>query len=165
MRTVQIILTLIISNFTFGQKSIVGNYYSRINGAIELGSDSTFLHQYRFDLSSSWTTGKWELKNDTIYLRTELVMDTLQIRNTENKIIRDSLVLSMDQKIERIEQNEFIISPLSGGGQNRIKPPTKLYRKRKKLYQINENGTLDLRKIRGIRTDRKYYTYFKKFSV
>jgi len=39
-----------------------------------------------------------------------------------------------------------------------------LFRKRKKLYLINENGTLDLRKLTGMRTDKKYYTYFKKFN-
>jgi len=164
MRIIQTLLLLLMTNLTFGQKSIFGNYYSRINGTIELKSDSTFIHKYRFDLSSSWTQGNWKIKNDTIYLMTKLVMDTLQIRNTENKVIRDSLVLSSDQKIERIEQNEYLISTLSNGGQNRIKPPNKLFRKKKKLYLINENGTLDLRKLNGMRTDKKYYTYFKKFN-
>ncbi|WP_439474225.1 hypothetical protein [Algoriphagus formosus] len=164
MRIIQILLLLLMTNFTLGQKSILGNYYSRINGTIELKSDSTFIHKYRFDLSSSWTKGNWEIKNDTIYLTTKLVMDTLQIRNSENKIIRDSLVLSTDQKIDRIEQNEYLVSTLSSGGQNRIKPPKKLFRKRKKLYLINENGTLDLRKLNGMRNNKKYYTYFKKFS-
>ena len=153
-----------MTNFTFGQKSIVGNYYSRINGTIELKPDSTFLHKYRFDLSSSWTKGKWKTDNDTIYLTTELVMDTLQIRNSKNKVIRDSLVLSTDQKTNRIEQNEYIISTLSGGGQNRVEPPNKLFLKRKKLYFINENGTLDLRKLKGMWTDRKYHTFFKRFN-
>jgi hypothetical protein len=164
MKFVQIILFLLITNLTFGQKNIVGNYYSRINGAIELKSDSTFIHKYRFDLSSSWTKGNWRIANDTIYLSTKLVMDTLQIRNSENDVIRDSLVLSMDEKIDRIEQNEYLISTLSSGGQNRVKPPNKLFRKRRKLYLINENGTLDLRKLRGIMTDKKYKTYFRKIA-
>tara|TARA_R110002033_G_scaffold170670_3_gene213770 strand:+ start:8068 stop:8523 length:456 start_codon:yes stop_codon:yes gene_type:complete len=149
---------------TFGQNNIVGNYYSRINGKIEFKADSTFIHKYSFDLSSSWTKGKWNVENDTIYLTTELVMDTLQIRNSENKILRDSLVVSIDQKIDRVEQNEYIISTLSSGGQNRVKPPKKVFRKRKKLYLINENGTLDLRKLKGFWTDKKYHTYFKKFN-
>jgi len=164
MKIVQIILFPLMTNFTFGQKNIVGNYYSRINGAIELKSDSTFIYKYRFDLSSSWTKGKWKIANDTIYLTTKLVMDTLKIRNSENNVIRDSLVLSSDERIDRIEQNEYLISTISSGGQNRIKPPNKLFRKRKKLYLINQNGSLDLRKLRGIQTNKKYKTYFKKLA-
>ena len=89
-------------------------------------------------------------------------MDTLQIRNSENKVVRDSLVLSSNQKSERIEQNEFIGSLISGGGQNRNKPPKRIYWKRNKLYRINENGTLDLRKVKAFSTDKKYRTYFRK---
>jgi hypothetical protein len=91
-------------------------------------------------------------------------MDTLQIRNSESKIIRDSLVLSADQKVDRIESNEFLISSLSSGGQNRVKPPKKLYWKRNKLYRINKNGALDLRELKAFWTDKKYKTYFKKES-
>ena len=54
------------------------------------------------------------------------------------------------------------MSSLSSGGQNRVKPPNKLYWKRKKLYRINENETLDLRKLKAFWTDKKYKTYFRK---
>ena len=147
---------------TFGQDKYVGIYKDRFSESIELKSDSTFTHKWRFDLGSSWTNGKWRIINDTIYLKTELVMDTLQFRNSENKVVRDSLVLSSDQKIDRIELNELIISSISSGGQNRYEPPTKIYWKRNKLYRINENGTLDQRKVKAFWTDKKYKTYFRK---
>jgi hypothetical protein len=102
------------------------------------------------------------VKNDTVYLETIPILDTLQIRNEEGRVVRDSLVLSSDQKADRIEQIEIVASTISSGGQNRIKLPKKLYRKKNKLYFINHDGTLDMRKIRGIRTNRKYKTYFKK---
>ncbi len=89
-------------------------------------------------------------------------MDTLQIRNSENKVIRDSLVLSMDKNIDRIESNELILSLLSSGGQNKVKPPEKLYFKDEKLYLINKNGSLDTRKLKDFWTDKKYKTYFIK---
>lgn len=158
----EIILILLISKMSFGQDKYVGIYNARFSESIELKTDSTFIHNYRFDLSSSWTIGKWKVKNDTIYLTTEFLMDTLQIRNSENKVTIDSLVLSNDQKVDSIEQNEFIVSNLSGGGQNRFIPPNKLYWKRERLYRINENGNLDFRKVKAFWTDKKYKTYFRK---
>jgi hypothetical protein len=158
----ELILILLISKLTFGQNKYVGIYNNRFSESIELKSDSTFMHKWQFDLASSWTTGKWNVKNDTIYLKTELVMDTLQIRDSENNVIRDSLVISSDQKNDRIERNELIISSLSSGGQNRYELPTKMYWKRNKLYRINENGTLDQRKVKAFWTDKRYKTYFRK---
>ena len=162
MRLTELILILLISNLTFGQDKYVGIYNDRFSESLELKTDSTFVHNYRFDLSSSWTTGKWKVSNDTIYFKSELVSDSLQIRDSNGNKIKDSLVLSADHKINRIELNEFIMSSLSSGGQNRVKPPNKLYWKRKKLYRINENGTLDLRKLKAFWTDKKYKTYFRK---
>jgi hypothetical protein len=162
MRLTELILILLISNLTFGQDKYVGIYNDRFSESLELKSDSTFVHNYRFDLSSSWTTGKWKVSNDTIYFKSELVSDSLQIRDSNGNKIKDSLVLSADHKINRIELNEFIMSSLSSGGQNRVKPPNKLYWKRKKLYRINENETLDLRKLKAFWTDKKYKTYFRK---
>lgn len=162
MRLTELILIFLLSNFTFGQEKYVGVYKSHFSESIELKTDSTFIHKWRFDLSSSWTTGKWRVEKDTIFLKTELVMDTLQIRDLENKVVRDSLVLSSDQKSESIEQNVFVGSLISGGGQNRHKPPKKIYWKRNRLYRINENATLDLRKIKAFSTDKKYRTYFRK---
>lgn len=162
MRLTDLILILFISKLTFGKEKYVGIYKDRFSESIELKADSTFMHKWQFDLSASWTTGKWHVKNDTIYLKTELVMDTLQIRNSENKVVRDSLVLSSDLKSKRIEQNEFIGSLISGGGQNRYKPPKRIYWQRNRLYRINENGTLDQRKLKAFSTDKKYKTYFRK---
>ena len=162
MRLTELILILLISNLTFGQDKYVGIYNDRFSESIELKSDSTFVHNYRFDLSSSWTTGKWKVSNDTVYFKSELVSDSLQVRDSNGNKIKDSLVLSADLKINRIELNEFIMSSLSSGGQNRVKPPNKLYCKRNKLYRINENGTLDLRKVKAFWTDKKYKTYFRK---
>jgi hypothetical protein len=162
MRLTELILILLISNLTFGQDKYVGIYNDRFSESLELKSDSTFVHNYRFDLSSSWTTGKWKVSNDTIYFKSELVSDSLQIRDSNGNKIKDSLVLSADHKINRIELNEFMMSSLSSGGQNRVKPPNKLYWKRKKLYRINENETLDLRKLKAFWTDKKYKTYFRK---
>ena len=162
MRLIKLILILLISNLTFGQNKYVGIYNNQFLESIELKSDSSFTHKWRFDLVSSWTNGKWKIINDTIYFKTELVMDTIQIRNSENKVVRDSLVLSIDQKPNRIELDEFQISLISSGSQNHYKPPQKLYWKKNRLYRIKLNGTLDLRRIKGFWTNKKYKTYYRK---
>jgi len=146
----------------FGQDKIIGIYNNRFSESIELKTDSTFIHKYLFDLSSSWTVGKWKFSNDTLYLNTELVLDTLNTITIENKITKDSLVLSSDLKPNRINIQEYTINSISGGGQNRVKPPSKLYWKRKKFYRINENGTLNMRRLKAFWSDRKYKTYFTK---
>jgi len=148
---------------SFGQDKYIGIYNDRFSESIELKTDSTFIHNYRFDLASSWTTGKWNVKNDTIYLTTEFVMDTLQIRNSENKVIRDSLVHSTDRESNRIEKIEHLSYLLSSGGQNRVKPPNKLLWKKQKLYRITDDGKVEkTRKVIGY--NKKYKTYFRKES-
>jgi hypothetical protein len=89
-------------------------------------------------------------------------MDSLQIRDLNGVKIKDSLVLSNDHKSNRIGSIEFIILSISSGGQNIVKPPNKLFLKRNKLYRINQNGTLDLRKLKAFWSDNKFKTYFLK---
>ena len=161
-RTLTLIFTFQLTLFCFGQNNIVGIYNNHFGEKIELKFDSTFVHTNRFDLSSSWTNGKWKIFNDTIYLKTILVLDTLQIRNSEKIIWRDSLVLSSDSKSNRIEMEEYVVTLISGGGQNRVKPPEKLYLKNEKLYLINANGEIDKKKIEQFWTRKKYKTNFKK---
>ena len=91
-------------------------------------------------------------------------MDTLQIRNSANIIIKDSLVLSSDQKANRIEFNEYILSQITSGGQNREKPPKKMFLKTGKLYRIKSNGNLDLRRLKQFWTRKRYKTYFRKVT-
>ena len=162
MKLIQLLLILLISKFGFGQDKYVGIYNDRFSESIELKIDSTFLHKSRFDLSSSWTIGKWKVKNDTIFLETQLIMDTLVLGKSGQKQLKDSLVLSPDKFANRIEFSDYAISTISSGGQNRTKPPLKLYWKKNRLYRINRNGTLDLRKVNAFGNDKKYKTYFLK---
>ncbi|WP_145758384.1 hypothetical protein [Sediminicola sp. YIK13] len=89
-------------------------------------------------------------------------MDTLVLGESGQKKLKDSLVLSPDKVSNRVGFSDYAISSISGGGQNRVKPPSQLYWKKKRLYRINEDGTLDLRKLKGFWTDKKYKTYFRK---
>jgi hypothetical protein len=128
---------------------------------LEFLQDSSFKHTWRFDLSSSWTNGKWKMENDTIYLSPLLIMDTLTIRNSENQYMKDSLVLSNDETSDRIEIVEYVRSLISGGGQYRRQPPKELFKKNRKLFTLLDNGMRDNTKYESIMSRKKYKSYFK----
>ena len=54
------------------------------------------------------------------------------------------------------------MNSISGGGQNRMMPPSKLIIKKGKLYQLNKNGRLDRKKVKSLFSKKKYKTYYKK---
>lgn len=142
--------------------------YSQVNGLyadffgerITLHADGNFDHEWHFDMASSWTKGTWRISNDTIYLTTVLVLDTL---TKSNKL--DSMVLSMNKTSERIDEMTFISSLISGGGQNRVKPPSRLYYHKKKLYLLKPDGRPDTSKKRGHWSGKMYPTWYVKQSA
>lgn len=95
-------------------------------------------------------------------MKTEIIKDTLQVGNNQNRSLKDSLVASQDAIVNRINNDEFVVGVLSSGGQNRIEPPNKVFLKNKKLYLINDFGMIDKRKLKQFWTNKKYRTYFKK---
>jgi len=161
MRILLIILFLKVKFFCYGQDKLEKVYSDHFGEKLEFIDDSTFMHTWNFDLAGSWTRGVWEISNDTIYLKTLLVKDTLTIRNSIGKVLKDSLVLSGDEIPNRIENEEFLMSLISGGGQNRRLPPDRLYIKSGKLFRILENGNIDRTKSERILSKKKYKTYFK----
>ena len=99
------ILTLIYFLFlSFGlaaQNKVIGNYRTYFGHHIKLNEDFTFKYTWHFDLESSWSTGIWVLKKDTIYLKMVPIYDTFSYRNSNN-IIVDTLIISDDEKPKRI---------------------------------------------------------------
>ncbi len=150
------ILFLILIN---GQhRNVEGEYYNHFGSKLKINSDSTFLYNWNFDLASSWSKGKWKIKNDTIYFKIMPVFDTL--RRTS---LKDTLILSMDEKPELItERNGSITQFLSSGGQNRQKMSAKLYFDGEKLIEIKRNGKLDNGKQKAFWENKKYNTWFVK---
>ncbi|AVR47097.1 hypothetical protein C7S20_18605 [Christiangramia fulva] len=145
---------------TFGQKKISGKYSNKFGEEIELKMDSTFVYNWKFDLASSWSKGKWSLKNDTIFLKVIPIMDTTKI--VEKNKYSDSLILSSDQKASVIEKDELITNALSSSGQNRQNPPTKLIIKNERLFRLTENNKIDSKKHKHPSSSKKYQTFFIK---
>jgi hypothetical protein len=72
------------SLISYGQTNInrlIGKYADYSGDKIELKGDSTFYYSWRFDLMSSWSKGKWSIKNDTIYFRRFLYTIQLDIKD------------------------------------------------------------------------------------
>ena len=157
-----IVLILFSFNYCLSQNRIEGTYKSKFGQTIQLNSNNTFLFRSSFDLSSSWSQGKWKTSNDTIYLEVEIIKDTLYDRNYKTGIVKDTLVISQDAISNRISYDEFIVGILSSGGQNRVKPPSKVFFRNNKLHLINELGRIDKRQLKHFWINKKYKTYFKK---
>ena len=78
-----------------GQQTVAGTYHDYFGEELQLKSDNTFKHNWRFDLASTWATGNWTLKNDTIYLTPIPVHDTVLYHNNESGTNLKRLVLSL----------------------------------------------------------------------
>jgi len=118
-------------------KNLPGNYYHNFGQQLLLKADSTFEFQSRFDLSSSWSNGKWSYRKDTILLFNIPIYDTFAL-SYGTKL--DTLIMSADTKAERLDNSGYISTLLSGGGQNRTSIPTKLLIKNGDLYEIDSTG-------------------------
>ncbi len=137
MRILQIFILIATTLNSFGQKNVIGKYYHNYGHELLLNSDSTYEFKSNFDLSESWSRGKWSCNRDTVYLLFIPVFDTLGV-GWDTK--PDTLVLSSNTRSERIDSIAYIASILSGGGQNRIPNPSKLFFRKNALYEIGPTG-------------------------
>ena len=154
------ILVLTLAFDLSAQDKVVGQYRDYFGSQIDLKGDKSFKYTFSFDMSGSWTKGIWTMSGDTVELQMIPTYDTLSQPNLTG-IASDSLVLSGDEKAERITQAEFIATILSSGGQNRMKYPDKLLFRKGRLYTIR-NGKLVTGKQIGIWTNKKYNPWFFK---
>ena len=163
MRSIVLIGLFILFSST-QHSNLIGKYSDHFGHSIKLLPNSTFEFYYQFDLAASWSNGVWNISNDTIYLKYVPVMDTLIIRDSENNILKDSLVLSIDPDANRIESDEYFVALLSAYGQNKLPPPEKLFLKNGKLFRFNEDGTLDNKRVKQFWTRKKYKTCFYRID-
>lgn len=140
MKFLIITLLLILNNALIAQNKIAWHYRDYFGSRLELNADNSFLYTWSFDLTVLWTKGRWELKDDTIYLHPIPVYDTVGIRPA-NGSISDTLVLSSNDIPERFTPTTFSTAPLSSGAQNIRNYPEKLLLKKGRLYRI-KNGSI-----------------------
>lgn len=157
MRLITLLLLTLIYTSVSGQR-LTGKYNTYYGCSLELRADSTFKHDWHFDLASSWAVGQWTVSNGIVYLNFKSVYDTL-VR--ENK--PDSLVLSADEKSNKIDQTEFLSYLLSSGRQlprNDNGLTNRLAIKRNRLYLVDKDWQLMKKKESNIGTKKKRPTYY-----
>jgi len=158
MRLLTILLLTTISISASGQR-LTGKYNAYYGHSLELKDDSTFRYEWSFDLINNWAVGHWTFSNDIVTLRLTYIYDTLT-----RPYKPDSLVLSLDNKSNRINNEDFLSTLLVSGGQRDPEITDRLILKRKRLYLVDKNGRPSKVKQRGIWTKKKRPTYFFKVS-
>lgn len=165
MKSILTFIILVLNIFAFGQENIAGKYNNSFGSKLTLNEDNTYFYIWHFDLSSSWSTGVWEIQNDTVYLTCVPIYDTIiHIDTLGNSVInqRIELSLSADYTSEIITEDYAVLSSLSGGGQNRINYPTKFVFHRDRLFEINNNRKLKRKKVYCIFRQKRFSPYYKK---
>jgi hypothetical protein len=155
--------TVIVLTFIYSGASgqvLTAKYRDYHGHRLQLNSDSTFRFDWRFDLIHSWATGKWSTSGRTINFQFKNVVDTLSRANKP-----DSLVLSLDEKSNRINDQEFLSTLLVSGGQQSEQFPNKLFKKGKRLFIIDKEGRLDRKRHRGIWPQKRWPFGYKKWPT
>jgi hypothetical protein len=154
MRVTTILLLTIIHFSTSGQR-LTGKYKAYYGHGLELRDDSTFRYEWKFDLASSWAVGQWTTSKKTVILNFTNIYDTLTRENQT-----DSLVLSVDDRPNRITNDEFVMSLISSRTQRHDGITNKLSIKGKRLYLMDNSDRVLRTRERGIWTKRKRPTYY-----
>jgi len=153
--------TLILMLLSFGAcgQTLIGQYQDYFGHTLELKRDSTFRLDWRFDLAHTWATGRWGFSRETVSLKFIAVYDTLERSNKS-----DTLVLSSDERSNRVNEHDFAISLLASGGQRKDGITSKLLQRGSRLIQVDTDGKLLIGKRRGIWRTKKKPTWFIKMD-
>jgi len=142
MKNVFTILFLLFLIQTNSQSQFVGKYKDYWEHELKLNSDSSFIYSLDVCKRFGWTIGTWSVKNDTIHLKQITLYDTIRFRNCDKKVRIDSLVVSRNLKSKIILCPDSIDNTYTGVTQIIANFKTKFYKKRDRLYLIDEKGQL-----------------------
>ncbi len=151
------VTTVLILTFLYvtasGQSS-TERYQDYFGNTLVLNSDSTFRFDWRFDLIHDWATGRWTTSGRKICLNFIDVYDTLSRPDKS-----DSLVLSLDEKSSKINQEEFAQTGRASGGQRKDRFSGRFYQRGKRLFPADKNGRPIKSRQRGIWVQKKWWGY------
>ena len=158
--SITIFLVIFFSNLC-AQNGVVGHYRNYFGGDLYIESDSTFKYTWHFDLVGSWSQGKWTRTKDTLYFVMIPVYDSVMFYLDGGRTV-DSLVLSDDEKPERINLN---MNALPARRQNMEPYPAKMVFKQNRLYEINKKGKLVKKQIHGFGSKKKWPPWFERVKT
>lgn len=154
-----VIFLFLVPTASCAQRTLIGNYHNYFGQSIEIKSDSTFHYKVFIDIYSSWTKGNWKMTGDTILFQMIPIWDTVSIDS--RSIIKDTLILSLDSIPSR-ELRSVYFDTLRGYGQNYYTYPDKLVFRSGQLYKLNHEGKLDKRRVKGLWSQKRYPTWYKR---
>jgi hypothetical protein len=155
-----IILFFLLANYVIAQKNYVGKYLNAFGAEVNIYSDSTFVYNWHFHMSASWTKGKWKVQKNKLTLIAVLVYDTVKNNRNTGK---DTLVLSVNETSEIvIYDGTYLISSVASSGQNKFRYPTQFMIKGHRLIEIDDRGKLITRKERQISSGKKCRPWYTK---
>ena len=160
MKALIFLLFFLIKLSCFSQNSFYGTYSNSYN-EITFYEDSTFYHEYRFDLFYNVSRGTWsaDSKGEIIYLKVTFpVFDTLFLNG------KDTLVISNNEIPQRINYETYIASTSKVGRHYYFEfPPSKLRFKKGRLFAYNNNEKL-IKKQKDIFTGSYFSGEYKKIQ-
>jgi len=133
---------------------VIGKYRNYSGSSISLNADSTFNFKWHFSVIGNYANGIWTISNDTLYFKfipKENRPKTLNGRSYLN------LSVSSDKK-RIVYTEEPIIIP----DESDYNLPSKLYFKKEKLYEINEDGNIIKGHFMGHNPKKKYPIRYDK---
>ncbi len=171
---ISILVAFLLSSIhTSAQDRISGSYYDNFGNKLHFNRDSTFLHEFHFDLVYSWASGKYGVRNDTVYLTVIPVFDTIRYKNTTTDLITDSLVLSTFQTsnigfdsadtYDNGIRKRIYIGDMKL--QNTFPVPDRLLYRKRKLLVIKHDGKLSKGRVSPIWPVRRKLGGYKKFHT
>lgn len=135
------IILLLVLNTTHAQNKFHGKYRS-YGKLLTLDSNGTFVCNISYRcMGYDFVTGKWSQQKDTVYFIKTLVLDTVRFE-FENQSSLDSLVVSTDEKAERISKEQYEEGFHMSGWQDTSINMEKLFYRKDRLYKIKPNGKL-----------------------
>lgn len=103
-------------------KKYIGVYKNEIGEKIEFCSDSTYSYSRRVHMEYRWSSGKWSVKNDTIFLKLIAASDTVMALdlNKHYKFYPSKLFFSK-QRVYNVADGGIILKGKISSGFSRKK--------------------------------------------
>lgn len=152
------VIAVFLISFEIRGQGITMKYKDYFGHSLELNEDSTFKFEWRFDLIYNWAVGKWSMTDEIIRFDFIDVFDTL-VRDSKP----DTSVLSIDPISNAINFDQYGLSLLISGGQDRDRFPTQLKKKGKRLYLVDKNGKVQKTRNKGIWPQKRLIIGYRRW--
>lgn len=132
---VSMCMLMLFGNIASGQtnKKYIGIYKNQIGEKIEIRTDSSYSYSRRVHMEYRWSSGKWSVKNDTIFLKLIAASDTIKATDLHN-----------------IQAQNYRLYPL------------KLFFKSGRVYDVSSHGIIYKGKVQSSFSRKKYSVVYKR---